>query len=616
MNYVSLAVAVALTTFAQISFSSTAPKIPAASACGLFMKSVASGTAPQKLQRFLDAQWKYLMLEFPESATYVGYPGQDHRWTDRSLSAFSRRKIETHCQLQELQKISRNRLKKEDQLTLDLAVRDLKLSIENDAFDGNYLVLDHMNGLQLDLPDLISSMPKANVKNIENMIARLETLPVLEEQLEVLLREGLKRKVTPVRSFLQKVPGQFDAVLTSKIQDSPIYKAFEDLSALLPEDQTRLRMRALEVIEARAYPALKKLRAFLTTEYIPNARESISWSEMPNGPKWYAYLVKSHTTVNLSPEELHQLGLSEVARLTQQMNKVLQSVHFKGDLKAFNQYLLKDSRFYFKDPADLLMAYRDIAKRIDPELTKLFKRLPRLPYGVREMASYKAAAAPTAYYQPGSLNAGRAGYFEANTYDLKARPTWAMEALTLHEAVPGHHLQISLAQEIEGLPEFRKNGGTTAFIEGWALYAESLGERMGFYQDPYSKYGQLSYELWRAVRLVVDTGMHAKGWSRAQALQYFMDLMPKSALESEVEIDRYITWPGQALAYKVGQLKFLELRQKAQAALGDAFDIRLFHDEVLCHGALPMETLESLFNEWLAAQKKESSKTQNKKTGV
>jgi uncharacterized protein (DUF885 family) len=590
------------TLFISVLFPTTA--FAALPNCKLFLQSVAQGTSSQKLKKFLDATWKYKMTEYPEWATFVGYPGQDDRWTDQSLEAIARRENEVKCQLQAVKKIPRKGLAEEERVTLELSIRELEQSVEGQKFPGEYLVLDHMSGIQIDLADLLIAMPRAKVSDYENILKRLEKLPVVEGQLETLLREGLKRKVTPVRLFLQKVPRQFDAILTEKVEDSPLYAPFKEMKSMIPaEEQTRLKAKAAEVLQAKVYPALKKLRDYLVKEYIPNSRESISWSEMPDGKAWYAFLVKSHTTTNKTPDELHELGLSEVARLKAEMEKVIAQVKYKGDIKSFNSFLLTDSQFYFTDARELMRSYRDIAKQIDPELPRLFGRLPRLTYGVREMPAYKAKEAPTAYYQPGSPAGGRPGYFEANTYDLKARPKWGMEALTLHEAVPGHHLQIALAQETETIPEFRKHGGTTAFVEGWGLYAESLGEDIGLYKDPSSKYGQLAYEMWRAIRLVVDTGMHAKGWSREKALQYYMDLMPKTQLESEVEIDRYITWPGQALAYKVGQLKFLELRAKARKTLGDAFDIRAFHDEVLRHGAVPMDVLEKLFDEWLEKRK-------------
>lgn len=566
---------------------------------------ITKGSSVQRLNRYFETQWKYMMNEYPEWATYAGYPGQNDRWTDYSAKARARRKLELKCQLEALQKIPHQGLRGEDQINFNLAKRNLEIGLESEKFDGEYLALNHLNGIQHELPDLLASMPAASKLDYENMIARLDKVPELAGQTEDLLREGLKRKATAVKMFLQRVPAQFDKILTAKVEDSPLYKPFLEMGMTLSAaEKAELQSRARQVIQSKTYPSLKKLKEFLVKEYIPGARESISMSEMPNGKAWYAFEVKEQTTTDLTPEQLHNLGQSEVARITKEMEGVRDQVKFKGDLKAFNQFLLKDKQFYYDKPDKLLIGYRDIAKRIDPELPKLFKTLPRLTYGVREMPSYKAAEAPAAYYEGGSLEAGRAGYFDANTSDLPGRPRWGMEALTLHEAVPGHHLQISIAQELKGIPEFRKQGGYTAFIEGWGLYAESLGDELGLYKDPYSKYGQLSYEMWRAIRLVVDTGMHAKGWTRQQAIDYFADHMAKAPTETAIEVDRYITWPGQALAYKVGQIKFRELRARAQAELGEKFELREFHDQLLKHGALPMDVLEKAVTEWIDTQKK------------
>lgn len=571
------------------------------SICMILDKAVSSGTAKHKLTRYLDEIWKHEMEEDPEFATYAGYPGQNDRWTDMSIEALDRADKEEECQLKALKKIPRSGLKGEDQVTFDLALYSIERSIEANKFGGRYLVLDHMGGLHMDIVDTLAGMPKANKADYENMISRLSKVPELEEQIEALLKEGLKRKITPVKMFLERTPAQFDLVLTSKVEDSPLYEPFKDIGGTVKDsEKAGLQKKALEVIQTKTYPALQRLRAFVVKEYIPGARESISQESMPNGKLWYEYMIQKHTTTKKTAEELHQLGLNEVARITAEMKKIKDQVQFKGDLKAFNKYLLTEDRFYFKNKDDLLNAYRAIGKRVDPELPRLFKTLPRLPYGIREVPEYKAKETPTAYYEGGSLEAGRAGYFVANTYDLKARPKWGMEALTLHEAVPGHHLQIALAQEIQGLPNFRKYSGYTAYTEGWGLYGEYLGTELGMYKDPYSKYGQLTYEIWRAVRLVVDTGIHHKGWSRKQAIEYFTGAMPKSQLEAEVEVDRYITRPGQALAYKVGELKFRELREKAQARLGDKFDVREFHDELLKHGSLPLDILEKIVNEWLS----------------
>nr|MDQ3625423.1 DUF885 domain-containing protein [Verrucomicrobiota bacterium] len=312
-------------------------------------------------------------------------------------------------------------------------------------------------------------------------------------------------------------------------------------------------------------------------------------------------------TTNLSPREIHDLGVREVARILKEMESVVRETGFKGSFDEFVHFLRTDPRFYFTADEDLLKSYRDICKRIDPQLGRFFGRLPRLPYGVRRVPAYAQKSQPTAYYERGSPRIGRPGYFYANTHNLASRPIWEMEALTLHEAVPGHHLQIALAQELENVPEWRKYDSYTAYIEGWALYAESLGSELGLYKDPYQKFGKLTFEMWRACRLVVDTGMHALGWSREQALDYMRKYSGKTEHNIVVEIDRYIVWSGQALSYKIGELKIRELRGRATAALGDAFDLRAFHDLILGQGALPLDVLEKTVDEWIAAQRSRSA---------
>lgn len=578
------------------------------SICEVLQKAVAGGAPAQKLKKYMDESWKYGMRESPEFATYAGVPGYNDKLTDNSLEATKRRKLEAKCSLAILKKVSRAALKGQDLVSYDLLVRNLELGIEGQKFDFDYLVMDHMSGFHIDFPDLLDSMPKASVRDYENMLARLEKASTYLDNVTLYLKEGLKRKVTPVKSFVARVPGQIEKILPDKVEDSPLFGNFKEFKSDIPvNEQKRLQARAKEILSTSVYPAFKKLKGFLVDTYIPGARTETAMSSLPNGKDWYAYLVKTHTTTAMSAKDLHELGLKEVERITKAMEKIKDDVKFKGDLQEFNQFLLSDSQFFYSSAKDLMTGYRDVAKQIDAQLPTVFKRLPRLSYGVREMPAYKAPEAPTAYYMGGSIEGGRAGYFEANTYDLKARPKWGMEALTLHEAMPGHHLQIALAQEIEGLPEFRKFGGFTSYIEGWGLYAESLGENMGFYKDPYSNYGRYTYEMWRAVRLVVDTGLHEFGWTREKAIDYFMAKMPKKKIEAEQEIDRYITIPGQALAYKVGQLKFLELRERAKAILADKYDIRNYHDEVLRHGALPLDVLEKVVAHWLEEQKKDVS---------
>ncbi len=573
--------------------------------CARFSNAVKVGSPEARFKSFLDVQWKYAMEIYPEWASSLGHLQGADRWTDQSLAAVNERAEISKCQLASLKSISRNGLKGETRVSYDLALRDLRISVEGQRFDSEVLAANHLEGPHIEIPDQLEAMPRGTVNDYENILGRLDKIDRVLAQTTERMREGLKRKVTPVKIFMERVPGQIDVLLTGTVEESPLYKPFAELSSnrITDDEKGKIRTRAKAILETKVFPALRGFRAFLVKDYIPNCRTEIAWTSVPQGRDWYAHLAQYHTTTPMTPDELHELGLREVARIRAEMEKIREQVGFKGDLRAFNKFLLEDDRFYYSTSEELLAGYREIGKLMDAELPKLFKRLPRLPYGVREMAAYKAPASPTAYYISGSLEAGRAGFFEANTFNLKARPKWGMEALTFHEAVPGHHLQIALAQEIEGLPEFRRHGGHTAFIEGWGLYAESLGRDVGLFKDPYSRYGQLTYEIWRAIRLVLDTGLHSKGWTRDQAIDYFLSLTPKSRLEVEVEVDRYITWPGQALAYKVGELKFQELRKRAERELGDKFDIRAYHDEVLGHGSLPLDVLELRFNEWLSREK-------------
>jgi len=364
----------------------------------------------------------------------------------------------------------------------------------------------------------------------------------------------------------------------------------------------KLRERATNLYTSAVAPAFQKLHDYLEKTYVPACRENIAATSLPNGAASYQFHIRWQTTTKLSAKEIHEIGLGEVKRIRAEMDKVIAASGFKGTFHEFTEFLRNDPQFYYDDADDLVNGYRILVKKIDPELAHEFGKLPRLPYGVCVIPEFKAPSQTTAYYDGGSPMAGRAGCYYVNTYNLRARPKWEMEALSLHESVPGHHLQIALAQELENVPEFRRHSGYSAFVEGWALYGESLGEALGLYKDPYSKFGQLSYEMWRAVRLVVDTGMHSMGWTRDQAIQFFKDNTGKTDQDIVVEVDRYIVWPGQALAYKLGQLKIRELRAEAEKRLGPKFSNRKFHDAVLENGALPLSVLEKRVREWIAVQ--------------
>ena len=564
------------------------------------------GTAPEpeRLHRLFDLQWQYTMEEYPEFATYVGWPGQNHRWTDVSLEAIERRNHELEVPARVLATIGRGSLAAEDQLHHDLFRRGVEESLEGRRFKGEYMPINQMQGVQQNVAQTITMMRVASTSDYEDVVARLHGVPRLIDQTIALLEKGLETRLTPPRVTLRDVPQQILNQVVDDPQASPLLRPFSRFPETVEEaDRERLRRAAAEAYKGEVAPAYRGLYGYFTEKYMPRTRETIALSDLPDGEAWYEFNVRQSTTTRLTAREIHDIGLQEVRRIRGAMDRVMTQSGFTGGFAEFMAFLRTDPRFFFAHAEDLLRGYRDICKRADPELVKLFGTLPRLPYGVVPVPAYAEKSQTTAYYEPGSPAAGRPGYFFANTYDLGARPKWEMEALALHESVPGHHLQIALAQELPAAPEFRKHGFYTAFIEGWGLYAEALGTEMGFYADLYSRFGQLTYEVWRAIRLVLDTGMHAFGWSREKAIAYFEENAGKAAHDIVVEVDRYIVWPGQALAYKIGELKIKELRARAVAALGPAFEVRAFHDRVLGSGALPLDVLEARIDAWIAEAK-------------
>ncbi len=569
-----------------------------------FPATKGKGSESERLQKLFDLTWEYIMHSSPEFATYLGYPGLNGRWSDSSFESIEFGRATSRKMLEALLSVDRARLTPAEQVSYDLARRRLEQQIEGYRFPGEYLAINPMYGIQQSIPQILTIMPAGSVQDYEDILSRLRGLPTVIDQTIALLDKGLKEGITPPRVTLRDLPAQVGNLLVEDPMKSPMLRAFGKFPAAVPAaEQERLKGEAVRLFNEQVAPAFRKLQSYLANTYEPAARDSIAMSDLPEGKAWYAYNVREQTTTNLTPEQIHEIGLAEVARIRKQMDELIASTGFKGSFEEFLTFLRTDPRFFYDKPEDLLAGYRDIAKRIDPELVKLFGKLPRLPYGVIPVPSYAEKSQTTAYYDGGSLAAGRPGYFYANTYDLKSRPKWEMEALTAHEAVPGHHLQVALAQELEGVPEWRKHDGYTAFVEGWGLYAESLGPEMGLYKDPYSKFGQLTYEMWRAIRLVVDTGMHAKGWTRQQAIDYFKANAGKAEHDIVVEVDRYIVWPGQALAYKIGELKIKELRAHAEKELGPKFDVRAFHDQVLGNGSLPLDLLEKNVKAWVAEEK-------------
>ena len=578
-------------------------------------QTTSQAKAAREFRAYLENDWERWMTEYPETATSVGFPGQNRRWTDDSREGIEERLRHLHESLAELKSISREALPAEEQFNYDLYRELLETAAEGlqygddpvpfrDVVSNNlWMPITQMGGIQQGMASTLATMPRKTVADYEDILARLEAAPRSIEQHVVLLREGLKKGYAPPKLMLRDLPKQIAGLIPSDPMASPLLQPFNEFSAGFPEaERIRLIDHAKKLYSSAVFPAIQKLHDYVAKTYLPACRESIAATALPNGAAAYAFHVRWQTTTNLTPQQILEIGLSEVKRIRAEMDKVIASAGFKGSFHDFTEFLRTDPRFYYDKPEDLVNGYRIVAKKIDPELAHLFGKLPRLTYGVCVIPEFKAPSQTTAYYQQGAPSAGRPGCYFVNTYNLQARPKWEMEALSLHESVPGHHLQISLAQEQENVPEFRKHVGYSAFVEGWALYGESLGEELGLYKDPYSKFGQLSYEMWRAVRLVVDTGMHSMGWRRDQAIQFFKDNTGKTDQDITVEVDRYIVWPGQALAYKLGQLKIRQLRAEAEKKLGAKFDVRKFHDAVLENGAVPLNVLEAHMMRWMDEQ--------------
>jgi len=560
----------------------------------------ANADAARLLHDLLDSEWQRGLRENPENASALGDKRYNDQWGDVSLAAIEASHKADISALQSLLEIDRERLNDGDQLNFDLFKIELSRTIEAYRYRHFTMPMSQLGGVQ-SADQITELMNFTTLKDYQDWLTRLRAVDRLVDQNIVLMRTGIAEDRTMPKIIMQRVPAQIDKQIVAKPEASLFYAPFKQFPSDIPADtQAQLAADARSVIKDSVIPAYRRLKDFVVRDYLPHCRESISAYALPDGRDDYAYAVRSYTTTTLSPDEIHALGSSEVKRIRGEMEAIKTQTRFKGDLNGFFRFLRNDPRFVHKNGEELLTSYRDIAKRIDGELPKLFGKLPRLPYGVKPIPAATAPDQTTAYYQPGAADGSRSGTFYANLYKPQSRPIWEQESLTLHEAVPGHHLQISLQQELGDLPDFRRQASYTAFVEGWGLYSESLGSELGLYKDPYSKFGQLTYEMWRAVRLVVDTGMHSKGWTRQQAIDFFKSNTPRAELDVINEVDRYIVWPGQALAYKIGELKIKELRARAKDKLGDKFDIREFHDVVLGSGALPLEILEKHVDAWIA----------------
>ena len=552
-----------------------------------------------KFISYLENDWEKNLDENPLFASYVGDKRANDKINSNSISQFNEERQSEIDSLNELYEIDQSKLSEENKLNFKLKEFGHKSSIGLTDFPIYYLRLNQRGGIQ-SFYETGNRLVYNTKDDYFDWLSRLKQFPAnIINSLEI-NKEGLSKGITQPKLITQGVVTQIDAILNSDIENNPYLKVFleADESIISVDEKNQLIQEAKDLIINEINPAYEELNLFLKNEYLTKSRDSIGIGDVPGGRKHYEYLAKYFTTTNLTPDEIHQIGLDEIERIRSEMNEIIKQVNWDGDFNSFLDYLRTSPRFYYDNSEDLFNAYLIMSKTIDPLLTKIFKVFPRAPYGVIPIPDESAPFTTTAYYN--SPSPGRPGYFYANLYKPESRPKYEIPVLTVHEAVPGHHFQISIAQELENVPSFRKYQGITAFVEGWGLYSEELGEFMGIYDDPYDKFGQLTYDMWRAIRLVVDTGMHYKGWSREEAINLFIENSAKSILDINNEVDRYIAWPGQALAYKIGQLKILELRNRAERLLGEKYDIKDFHHEVLKRGSLPLDLLEYYIDEWIA----------------
>lgn len=555
----------------------------------------------KSLNALFEDYWQFRLAKSPEWATYLGDHRYDDKVTDYSASARDRYLVSIRQFKDRLQAIDRKALSAADALNADVFQRVIDEELEAADWPEHLMPIRQQNSPQIALGMIRVTHPFKTLKDYENYGKRLRAFPKQVDDLIAWMDEGIKKGVVRPKITIEQALPQIDAMITEKIEDCQLYEP----AKTLPEEfkthpyTTAQDPKALVAIgTAEAVAGLKKLRSYLRETYLPKCRDTVGYCHLPNGKAWYRRLAKYHTTTDLSPEQIHQIGLDELKRIHAEMVKIAREVGFDGDAKAFIDKMRADPKQHNTSAADMMRRHREILRKSDAQLPKVFGRLPKTPYELKEIESFRAPAAPDAYYYEAPEDNSRPAYFYVNVYKPETRPIYTMEALAYHEAMPGHHLQIALAREHDEWPTFRRFTAVTAFIEGWGLYSESLGFDLGGYKDPYSRFGALSFDAWRASRLVVDTGMHDMGWTRQQAIDFMKANTGLSEQNIISEIDRYIAWPGQALAYTIGKLEILKLRAECEKKLGAKFDIRAFHDELLSEGSLPLNTLRERMTRW------------------
>ena len=574
---------------------------------GSEQESVSRSEASAKLTALFDQHWEKNLELNPLMATAIG----DYRFNDRLANSLGpeyrdARHMLNENSIQRLLDIDRDALGYQDQLSYDMFRILRELSLEGERFPAYLQPINQFYlfpGTFVRLGSGSSTHPFNTVKDYEDFLRRADDFAVWVDQAIENMSEGAAQGVVQPRILMQKVVPQLESQIVERAEDSGFWTPVEAMPAeFSAADRDRLTTAYRGAIENTIVPAFRRLNNFIGDEHMAATRDSYGLLDLPNGDEWYAYMVRVRTTTDMTPDEIHEVGLQEVARLQQEMRGVMDEVGFEGTLDEFFEFMNTDEQFFFDEPEQLIQGYRDMSDRIDSLAPKLFAIFPKTGFEVRRVEPFREQSASGGSYQAGTPDGARPGIFYANAYDIKARPKWAMESLYLHEAIPGHHFQISLQQEAANLPEFRRFGRFTAFSEGWGLYAETLGKELGVYTDPYQYFGALNAELWRSIRLVVDTGIHAKGWTRQQVLDYMYENSAVAEARAVSEAERFMAIPGQALAYKIGQLKIREIRDTAEARLGDNFDVRAFHTEVLKDGAMPLLMLEAKIDRWIESQ--------------
>lgn len=600
MRLARLALAVALAT--------AVPTLHAAPAKTSHAPTTNSAKARQ-LDAFYAQYWEESLKLNPLGATFQGDNRYNDQLPDFYSAAYRKQNHEfTARWLKKIESIGNAGLDGQALISFDMFVHDSKASLEGERYPDWMLPVNQMGSIATMMAQLGSgtgAQPFKTVKDYDNWLKRGHRVPVLVDSIITDMQAGVKAGVVQPKALMTKVVPQYDAIIKDKAEDSLFWGPIKQMPASFSAaDKARLTKEYQAMIGNDIMPAFRKLRGYIAHDYLPKTRDSVGLDKLPDGAAWYAFDVRQTTTTDLTPAQIHDLGLSEVERIHGEMQQVMKDVGFKGSLQDFFKFMREDKQFEFKSEDDLLKYYRSLEARIMKRIPEQFSLVPKAGFEIRPVEAFRAQSAAGGEYQSPSEDGSRPGIFYVNTFDLPSRKTWAAEDLFLHEAIPGHHFQIGIQQELKGVPAFRRFGGNTAYVEGWALYSESLGKSLGVYETPYDYFGRLQDELWRAIRLVTDTGLHSKNWTREQTIDYMMKNSAVSLTDATAEAERYIAWPSQAVAYKIGELTIQRLKKKAQAELGDRFDPRGFHAEVLKDGAVPMSILDQKVDRWITGQKR------------